>query len=133
VSSLGFHHVALHVHDVERVAAFYVELLGLREVDRHFRPDGALRSIWLSAASGGSVLDGFLAVEKAWVKEPVASTGFSMVAFRVDPQSRSALEARLAEKGIPIEKMTQWTIYVRDPEGHRVGLSHHPHPPSQGS
>jgi catechol 2,3-dioxygenase-like lactoylglutathione lyase family enzyme len=133
VSALGFHHVALHVHDVERVAAFYADVLGLREIERHFRPDGVLRSIWLSASAEGPAHDGFLAVEKAWVKEPVASTGFSMVAFRVDPQSRRSLEARLAEKGIAIEKMTQWTIYVRDPEGHRVGLSHHPHPPSQGS
>jgi catechol 2,3-dioxygenase-like lactoylglutathione lyase family enzyme len=35
----------------------------------------------------------------------------------------SAWEARLQEAGIPVDERTAYTLYVRDPDGHRVGLS----------
>jgi catechol 2,3-dioxygenase-like lactoylglutathione lyase family enzyme len=35
----------------------------------------------------------------------------------------SVWEARLQEAGIPIDDRTAYTLYVRDPDGHRVGLS----------
>ena len=35
----------------------------------------------------------------------------------------SAWEARLQEAGIAIDDRTAYTLYVRDPDGHRVGLS----------
>ncbi|HSP79585.1 MAG TPA: VOC family protein, partial [Myxococcaceae bacterium] len=41
----GFHHLAIQVRDVERVTAFYREVLGLPELRRHHRPDGSLRSV----------------------------------------------------------------------------------------
>ncbi|HXX30163.1 MAG TPA: glyoxalase, partial [Myxococcaceae bacterium] len=30
--------------------------------------------------------------------------------------------------GVAVEHETRWTLYVRDPEGNRVALSHHPQP-----
>jgi catechol 2,3-dioxygenase-like lactoylglutathione lyase family enzyme len=48
------HHIALGAHDPERVAAFYRDLLGLRELKRQQGSDGSLRSIWLDL--GGAVL-----------------------------------------------------------------------------
>jgi hypothetical protein len=35
----------------------------------------------------------------------------------------AAWEARLARAGIPIVDRTAHTLYVHDPDGHRVGLS----------
>jgi len=36
---------------------------------------------------------------------------------------RSAWEANLAVAGVAIESRTEHTLYFRDPDGHRVGLS----------
>ena len=40
---------------------------------------------------------------------------------------RGDWERRLAEAGAPVESRTPFTLYVRGPEGNRVGLSHWPH------
>ena len=32
----------------------------------------------------------------------------------------------LEQKGVRIVHETDWTLYIRDPEGNRIGLSHHP-------
>jgi catechol 2,3-dioxygenase-like lactoylglutathione lyase family enzyme len=126
----GLHHVAVQVRDVERVAAFYRDALGLPEVARFLFEDGRLRSVWLAARAGGDgdLSGGFIAVERAADARPPGTLGFSMVALRIDPAAREATEAALAAKEIPVEKRTDWTLYVRDPEGNLVGLSHHPHP-----
>ena len=31
-----------------------------------------------------------------------------------------------AELGVGLVNRTRWTLYVRDPEGNRIGLSHYP-------
>ena len=54
----GFHHLAIQVRDVEKVTAFYRDVLGFSELKRHHRPDGSLRSIWVGVPGGG-----FLALE----------------------------------------------------------------------
>jgi catechol 2,3-dioxygenase-like lactoylglutathione lyase family enzyme len=128
IAPQGFHHVAVQARDVERVAAFYRDVLGLPELARFHFDDGALRSVWLSAKAKGDAAAGFFAVERAPDEQPRGTLGFSMVALRIDPAERDAVEAALAQAGVPVEKRSGWTIYVRDPEGNLVGLSHHPHP-----
>lgn len=116
----GFHHAALQVRDVETVAAFYRDVLGLAEQRRFLRDDGSLRSIWLT------VEPGFLAIEHLPDGTPRGDLGWSMVALRIDPSRRVATIDWLRQKGVPIVKQTGWTLYVQDPEGTLVGLSHHP-------
>lgn len=130
IQSLGLHHLALQAADVARVAAFYRDLLGLPELARHLRPDGSLRSLWLGLRSGGTLADGFLAVEahEGAGAPPGAGSGLSMVALRIAPGARAAVRAALEARGVPVERETGWTLYVRDPEGTLVGLSHHPDP-----
>jgi catechol 2,3-dioxygenase-like lactoylglutathione lyase family enzyme len=125
IAPLGFHHVAIQVRDVERVAGFYVGVLGLRELRRHLYEDGRLRSIWVAASSEPGER-AFLAVEHLEGEGPRGALGYSMVALRIAAAQRPAVEAALAEKGVAIERRTGWTLYVRDPEGNLVGLSHHP-------
>ncbi len=122
----GFHHVAVQVRDVARVAAFYVDVLGLPEVRRFQRDDGSLRSVWVSVASEPSRAAGFLAVEAAPAETPDGVLGFSMLALRISAASRPAIVEALIQRGVVIEKQTGWTTYFRDPEGNLVGLSHHP-------
>ena len=122
----GFHHVALQALDLERTTAFYRDLLGFPELTRHLRPDGSLRSIWVAVPGGG-----FLAIEAAGVPptpEPVRHErpGLLLLAFRIPRASREACIAALSRAGVPLEHQTRWSLYVRDPEGNRIALSHHP-------
>jgi len=123
----GLHHVAIQVRALEDVASFYREVLGLRELERHHAADGALRSIWLDVGGGG-----FLALERvAQAPAPDPSfrdgrPGLFLVALRIDSAERDHVRAELVRRGIPLVHETRWTLYVRDPEGNRVALSHHP-------
>lgn len=122
----GFHHVAIQARDVERVTAFYRDVLGFPELTRHHRPDGSLRSIWVGVPGGA-----FLAIEAA-DEAPEATPfrhgrpGLLMLAFRIPRAERARTVEELARAGVRLEHETKWTLYVRDPEGNRVGLSHHP-------
>lgn len=122
MKTLGFHHAAVQVRDVEQVARFYREVLGLAELQRFHRDDGALRSVWLDTGGGG----GFVAVE-GLADGAHGALGWSLVALRIDPQARAGVLAALQRRGVPVEKQTPWTVYLRDPEGNQVALSHHPH------
>lgn len=134
--TFGFHHLAIQVHDVERSAAFYRDVVGLMELVRHHQPDGSLRSIWLSL--GGAEGQAFIALEQTSAEaQPTpfrhAYTGHHLLALRIDRDSRQGLVARLREEGVTIEHETRWTFYVRDPEGNRIGFSHHPVDPLSGT
>jgi hypothetical protein len=51
-----------------------------------------------------------------------------MVALRIAPGDRAQVRSALEGAGMRVERETAWTLYVRDPEGNLVGLSHHPEP-----
>jgi catechol 2,3-dioxygenase-like lactoylglutathione lyase family enzyme len=127
MQTLGFHHLAVQVHDVERALRFYRDVLGLSERTRHLREDGSLRSVWVDVPGGG-----FLALEQTGAP-PQASDfrtptpGWLLLALRIAPEARAATEAHLAAHAVEVVHRTRWTLYVRDPEGNRIGLSHHPH------
>ena len=113
--SLRIHHVALRARDPGVTERFYVAVLGLRVVARH----DARGSVWLDA-SGTVVM-----VERAEDGEPSVPHGTrELVAFAVDDLPTWRL--RLAEAGVVIEAETPHTLYVRDPDGRRVGLSTYP-------
>lgn len=119
------HHIALGARDVERVAAFYRDVFEFGELTRHEMPDGALRSVWLRA---GPVI---LMVEYTEATRPRVEgvgAGPFLLAVSVAPDERAALEARLEAAGSAIEDRTGFTSYARDPEGHRVAISHWPEP-----
>ncbi len=125
----GFHHLAIQVRDVERATAFYRDVLGLAELRRHLRPDGSLRSVWVGVTGGG-----FLALEAVSGEvEPGPfrheQPGLFLLALRISPAGRARAVEELARAGFPVEHETTWTVYVRDPEGNRVALSHHPDDP----
>lgn len=118
--------MAIQARDVEKVTAFYRDLLGFPELKRHLRPDGSLRSIWVGVPGGA-----FLAIE-AVGGEPAElpfrheHPGLLMLAFRIPRAERTGAVEAFARAGVPLDHETRWTVYVRDPEGNRVALSHHP-------
>ena len=124
----GVHHLAIGVRDLPAVEAFYTQVLRLPVQRRWPRPDGAPgdRSVWLDLGGGA-----FLALERseapAAPRPPgPASDGYLMAALAIAPGERAGWEAWLAAAGVPVVRRTPYTLYVEDPEGNRVGLSHWP-------
>lgn len=103
------HHVALRVTHLEKCRAFYSDVLGLPEMKR------SDHSIWLRAGDVVLMLESRLRGVG-----PEAGSGH-LLAFAAE--DLGGWEKRLGDAGIPIDDRTPTTIYVRDPEGHRVGLS----------
>lgn len=111
---MRLHHLALRVRDPERAAAFYGGVLGLPEV-RRFAEGGAVRSLWLAA-------DGTVLMLERALKGPGPDGGSAhLLAFAVD--DLAAWEARLLQAGLAVLDRTPHTLYVSDPDGHRVGLT----------
>lgn len=123
--SLRVHHLAVKVRDLARAEAFYSGALGLAVTRRQEDEHGVARSIWVALGDGS-----FLAIERAEASEPVrddTAPGWHCIALGIAAADRESWRARLGERGHPIVRETAYTLYVRDPEGAIVALSHYPH------
>jgi glyoxylase I family protein len=130
----GVHHVAIAVGDLEAAEAFYTGVLGLPILRRwpmtgeETGDEKRDRSVWLDLGEGA-----FLALERV-VDAKVAlagapgdrTQGYLMIALRITQAARPEWEARLAASGVAVVDRTPYTLYLVDPEGNRVGLSHWP-------
>jgi glyoxylase I family protein len=129
----GVHHVAIAVRDLEAAEAFYTRVLGLPILRRwpvtgeETGDEKRDRSVWLDLGEGA-----FLALERADAEIARAGApadrahGYLMIALRISRAARADWEARLAAAGVAVVHRTAYTLYVADPEGNRVGLSHWP-------
>jgi hypothetical protein len=113
------------VRDPAVSLGFYGDLLNLREI-RRWHDERGLRSIWVSL--GG---ESFLAIERAGAEGPrraEEAPGFHCLSLAIARADRAAWQDKLARGGFPVARETPYTFYVRDPDGHLVGLSHYPDP-----
>lgn len=107
---MRIHHLALRVGDLEAAREFYCGLLGLPEMKR----DGS-RSVWLRAG------DAVLMLERT-LRGKGADEGSGHV-LALAAEDLALWEEKLTAAGIPIDDRTPHTLFVRDPDGHRVALS----------
>ena len=122
------HHLALGARDVASLAEFYRDVLGLSEVARHAEPaDDSLRSVWLDLG-GGAVL----MIEKTERESRAVGggrdAGWFLLGLRVEAGSLCRWAEKLGERGIAVERQTEFSRYFRDPEGNRFALSQYPLP-----
>jgi catechol 2,3-dioxygenase-like lactoylglutathione lyase family enzyme len=111
------HHLAIRVADPVASLAFYSGVLGLPEV-RRLHDKGHIRSIWVRA--GDSVL---MLEREIKGRGPDTGSGHVLV-LEIDDLDRWV--GRLERAGRrPIDR-TASTVYVADPDGHRVGLTVYP-------
>jgi catechol 2,3-dioxygenase-like lactoylglutathione lyase family enzyme len=110
------HHVALRARDVEATASFYRAVLGLAEVRA-----GSPESVWLGLAD-----DAVLMVEALSPGEPTIPDGsMELLAFRVGEEEKRAVRDTARARGC-FDGETEHTVYLRDPDGRRIGVSTHP-------
>jgi glyoxylase I family protein len=116
---MRIHHLALLTPDPLALAAFYRDLLGVPELRVH-RDDAGVRSVWLD-------LDGvILMVERGVAHDAAApASGWDALLLAAEPGSGPAWIARLGERLIG---RTAYTLYARDPDGNRFGVSSYPEP-----
>ena len=113
---MRIHHVALRTSDVQRLASFYVGVLGFSELRRT-----TSGSVWLAAEGA------ILMLEARGPEEPdVAAGSRELVAFAIEPKMHALYISRLGAAGIAVEASTAHTVYFRDPDGRRIGLSAYP-------
>ena len=121
---LSLHHLAITVADLALAERFYAGVLGLPVERRWADAAGSPRSIWLGLGGGA-----FLAVERHHGDAEARAgdrPGWHCVALGIAPDARASWRARLAEAGFPVERESDFTLYVRDPESNLVALSHYP-------
>ena len=122
---LAVHHLAVKTRNLAKSERFYALVLGLPILKRHEDAHGP-RSIWLGLSDSA-----FLAVERADDAEAEArlddAVGWHCIALTMDVASRASWIAKLEAAGHPIFRQTPYSIYVRDPDGAVVALSHYPH------
>ncbi len=121
----GIHHLAVRTSELGAAERFYVDVLGLPVIERFANADGSARSVWVALSE-----DAFLALEKTpeGRRRRDDEPGWHCVALRIDRGDRERWRARLESAGHPIERESDYTLYVRDPDGALVGLSHYPDP-----
>ncbi len=123
----GVHHLAVVVRDLARAESFYSGVLGLPVQRRHEDADGNARAVWLSLGAD----EAFLALERCDAPGAAprddAAPGWLCVALAIARADREAWRERLGAAGPPIERESPYTLYVRDPDGALVALSHWPH------
>ncbi len=109
---LPIHHLALRTRDLARLEEFYARVFAFPVRKR----DDGRGSVWLDAEGV------ILMLERADVGEPVAPPGTrDLMAFAID--DRDEWRARLTAAGVVIEDETPHTLYFRDPDGRRLGVS----------
>jgi catechol 2,3-dioxygenase-like lactoylglutathione lyase family enzyme len=120
---MRIHHLAMRTKDLARLEAFYSGLLGL-EVIRGTSSDGR---VWLRAG------DAILMLELAEPGEPeIPANCKEFVAFAISANERQHWRNAIEQSGWVIEVETPHTLYFRDPDGRRVGLSSYAHGPQPG-
>ena len=111
------HHLAFRTEDVDTLVAFYVRVFGFA-IARTQRDDAGTRSVWLALEPPPAVL----MIERADEGEAGVPAGsLELVAFAVDRDEAAAIAAR-----VEVEARTEHTLYFRDPDGRRLGVSTHP-------
>ena len=125
----GIHHVTLISGNLERSAAFYRDLLGLRLVEAGVNQDDPdARHFWFGDADGtpGTLITLFEYPEMEHGTVGVGSTHH--FAFRVSSEDElEGWRRYLDSRGVPCTQVLDRdkfkSIYLRDPDGHIVEIA----------
>ena len=118
----GIDHVAMGVHDVERSAKWYTEVLGFERLH-----EGVWGGVPTFVGKGNTGIALFPASQEA---KPSAYREIRMLhlAFRADRENFLAAQRELEKRGIKFEFQDyeiSHSIYFHDPDGHQLEITTH--------
>jgi len=124
----GLLETSLYVADLDRAAAFYEGVLGLRVMLRSPRLvalDAGLQGVLLLFLAGATSAD---VVEAGGIIPGHEGVGRLHMAFAVPAEDLDAWRARLAAAGVALTGEMAWarggvSLYIADPDGHVVELA----------
>jgi catechol 2,3-dioxygenase-like lactoylglutathione lyase family enzyme len=112
---MELHHLALRTPDIEALVRFYRGLFRLPVVRE--RPG----SVWLGLSDRAVLM-----IEARGPDEPPVPRGsLELIAFRVDDAEKERVRRQAQVAGC-YDGETPHSVYVRDPDGRRVGVSTYP-------
>jgi catechol 2,3-dioxygenase len=122
---LQFSHIGFHVHDLEKMIAFYTELLGLELTDRGtLNIPGQPQIAFLSADPEDHHQ---VALVEGRKDGGISGGILNQVSFAVDGlaelrQMKAAAEAADVGVIMPLNHGNAWSVYFRDPEGNGIEI-----------
>ena len=138
IAPQGIHHLAIQCQDLTGMVRFYEHVLRLPVVrrwpiDEQRGQQAGLRAVWLGVGTGVIALERVAASAQAHVPAEwqTPEPGLHLLALQIFPWTRQLWREHLALYEIEILYESDWTLYLRDPEGNRIGLSHFPDPEAE--
>ena len=110
---MALHHLAFRTHDLEALARFYGEVFGW-EV---YRRQGE-RAVWFRLGAGMLMLE----LAEPGENDPPAGSK-ELFCVEMPENERQSFRRKLAGLQVDVEDETEFTLYFRDPDGRRVGVS----------
>ena len=111
---MKLHHLAFRCNDYQRVSLFYKNLFKLKEIFSQQE-----YSVWLKGSD-----DLVFMFEKAAPEEArPESNNHELICFYAKTNEKKAMIDELKSQNIEIESQTEKTIYFRDPENRKIGIS----------
>ncbi len=128
VAPSSAHHIAIQCVDLDAMVEFYQTVLRMRMVRRWPSDEPRTagdRSVWLATGNTIIALERCVGqVERRpWNDD---RPGLHLLALQIVRDHRDAWCQWLAHCGVEIKNESSWTVYIVDPEGNRIGLSHFP-------
>ncbi|MCB1172675.1 MAG: VOC family protein [Leptospiraceae bacterium] len=127
---LGINHMAIASPDPQALARFYTEILQLERIV--LDPDAA--SVWLRAGTSILMIEDLSGSSRFTPAHPVnmatkyhdRQPGFHALIFAIEVDTFKSWKKRIESAGVQIEAHSAYSLYFRDPEKNRIGLSTYP-------
>jgi catechol 2,3-dioxygenase-like lactoylglutathione lyase family enzyme len=121
---LRVYETIVYASDVERAAAFYRDVLRLRQIDG---PDAHSAALRLGDDSVLLIFDPARSSQDGRMVPAHGAVGAGHLAFGVDSGELAGWRHRLSELGVALEQEQRWgdrgtSLYFRDPAGNSVEL-----------
>ncbi len=119
-------HTMLRVGDLDRALAFYVEVLGMRELRRKDYPGGRFTNVFVGY--GDETSAAVLELTHNWdTKSYDLGSGYGHVAIEVDDAYRACEEikqrgGKVTRAAGPMKHGTTVIAFVEDPDGYKIEL-----------
>ena len=137
IQTQGVHHITLNGADRQTSIDFWEGLLGMPFVFEQPNLDAPEISHLYFDPGDGRLITVFCEESRTAVGDVPDQVGSTHhIAFQVSLATYNQVEARLNERGVPntgkVDRGFMWSIYFRDPLGHRIELACYKFEPPTG-